>query len=289
MALSKVDLETYRDKSFIVEPFSDELLTPLGYDLSPGYVVLVPESPDEEAAVLFSSADTEEPGAVKEESFTIPGHRGVILITRENVCLTGKPLATLHGRSRVTQEGVVVNPVTVDPNWSGRLILYFYNTSRRGVDVSTEGGIATLIFHAVESMTTEKPGSSTTKALLKNSRLDERILQRLLAYVNGLTNTAAEEAYQRRAEDLQGKFHVEYAESTKPRRLQRIKYYVSLRVFQRRSWFEVAVMLLVALAVTFGIPFVFPEISPELGDRLESAGLIMTVLTAVIMYTIFRK
>ena len=286
MALSKVDLERCRDEQYIIEPFDDDLLTPLGYDLSPGYVVLVPEKPGEEAEVLFQSSDTA-PDTPEKTSFKIPGHRGVMLITRENVCLTGKLLATLHGRSRVTQEGVVVNPVTVDPNWSGRLILYFYNTSKREVEVSTKRGVATLIFHSVESMTTDKPGSSTTKALLTNSRLDKRIQQKLLKYVEGLTNTAAEESYQKDAAELQRKFHVEAA--TKPPRLERIKYYVGRRIFHRRSWFEVGVMLLVALALGFGIPVVLPDISPEFRDRLDSALIFLSVLVAVIMYRIFRK
>lgn len=160
MALSDRDLRHCRNRLYIVEPFNEELLTPLGYDLSPGFVVGLPKEPDGELEQLYPPRDESIDSSGDDRPyFSVSPRRGVVLVTKECVYLTGKLIATVHGRSRVTQDGIVVNPVTVDPNYSGQLILYFHNLSDKVVKVLGTSAVATLIFHKVGWKTESQPNS----------------------------------------------------------------------------------------------------------------------------------
>ena len=182
MALSDKDLARYKDWLYIIDPFNKKLLTPLGYDVSPGYVLKLqqPGGPKQDEVLLSD--------AVKKDTFVIPAKRSVIVITKEQVYLTGKLLATLHGRSRITQEGVVVNPVTVDPNWTGALTLYFYNTSNRDVEIDASKGIATLIFHTLKTRTKKHPDSRGLVKVLDKSGLTDKQRRLLKDYAHSLVD-----------------------------------------------------------------------------------------------------
>lgn len=190
MALSDVDLRRQRGYLYTISPFDERLLTPLGYDVRPGFVI----TPDT-AEVLYASDGTDpQHGSA---SFTIPAGRAVTVVTEERLYLTGKLIATLHGRSRITARGILTNPVTVDPNWNGRLILHFYNSSCEDVTVPTMAGIATLIVHSVKTKTKSKAARGATRELLREGedRYSKKVRDEIITYLERFDDSADESQY----------------------------------------------------------------------------------------------
>ena len=192
MALSNKDLIKHKNKLFTVEPFSEEQLTPLGYDLRVGYAI----TPDGED-VLFPKDIRDASNYQNQEMIRIPAKKGVVIVTRERVYLTGKLIATVHGRARITAKGIFVNPVTVDPHWNGKLILYFYNTNNEDVEIPSRWAVATLIFHSVETSTPHHTRNTATRQLLEDgsSRYSEAVTNKILIYLNHYEDSDEEKRY----------------------------------------------------------------------------------------------
>lgn len=191
MALSNGDLEKHRNVLYAIQPLDQRFLTPLGIDVRPGFVI-----ERETANTLFPVERLTQGNYNKQPAFTIKAKTAVLVITRERVYLSPKLLATLHGRSSITGKGVFVNPVTVDPNWNGRLILHFYNTSEQEVEVPTDDGIATLIFHSLETPTDHHARNSGTHELLRDpDRYGRDVTHKMLKYLNFYESSSEEQRY----------------------------------------------------------------------------------------------
>ena len=129
MALSDVDLREHRDRRFVIEPWKNSSVTPTGYDLRFGFGLVLPD---------HKGGTALQPTRLPMDStstLTIPEGRGALLVTVERIFLSGKVMGTIHGKARWSATGLITPSVTVDPNFgaqgdSGRLFLYFFNSSR---------------------------------------------------------------------------------------------------------------------------------------------------------------
>ena len=164
MALSNLDFNEHRNRRFVIEPFKESSLTPIGYDLRFGYGIVLPQKPGEKVVVP-------EPIGLQAKSLLIPDHHGALFVTVERMRLSGKMLGTIHGKSRFSAKGLITQSVTVDPNFgaaqnSGRLFLYFYNTSPFPITINEKDPIATLILSSLETETNAEPSSKTYEDIL---------------------------------------------------------------------------------------------------------------------------
>jgi deoxycytidine triphosphate deaminase len=176
MAYSSEDFFTNYRKTFVIAPFKPSQVTPLGYDLRLGFMVNA-----DSASELKSTTEPTEPKFV----FVIKPEQSVIAVTLERIFLSGKVLATVHARARLSLRGVVLSAVTVDPNFGqpklddesvpgSRLLLRLKNTSKHDVTLTTEDdAIATLIVHEVQTETNRRPVNSGIDDLLKRIGEDD--------------------------------------------------------------------------------------------------------------------
>jgi deoxycytidine triphosphate deaminase len=166
MALSDLDFQEHRNRRFVIEPFKESSLTPTGYDLRFGFGIILPQKIGDSVGV---------PGAIGMQSKTllIPEHHGALFVTVERMRLSGKVLGTIHGKSRFSAKGLITQSVTVDPNfgaaqYSGRLFLYFYNTSPFGIHINEKDPIATLVLSSLDTETHAEPASKTYEDILSH-------------------------------------------------------------------------------------------------------------------------
>jgi deoxycytidine triphosphate deaminase len=169
MAYSSEDFFTNYRKTFVIAPFKPSQVTPLGYDLRLGFMVNA-----DSAAALTKKGEGTDPKV----SFVVQPEQSVIAVTLERIFLSGKVLATVHARARLSLRGIVLNAVTVDPNFGqpklddenspgSRLLLRLKNTSKHPVTLTTEDdAIATLIVHEVQTETNRRPVNSGIEDLL---------------------------------------------------------------------------------------------------------------------------
>ncbi|MGH1432740.1 MAG: dCTP deaminase [Neptuniibacter sp.] len=188
MALSDIDLKKQRQKRFVIEPWKKEQCSPLGYDQRMGFII-DPESAEELYPKDFNKNEIVD--------ITIKAHKSVVVVTQERIYLTGSVIGTVHARSGISAKGVLVNSVTVDPHWNGRLILTFCNSSNQDITIQSDKGMATLILHSVETETDHSGHKSETKQLLQDrSRYSSDVSTKILTYLNEYESTDGERRYQ---------------------------------------------------------------------------------------------
>lgn len=179
MAYSAEDFFSNYRKTFVIAPFKPSQVTPLGYDLRLGFLVNADDAKD-----LRATSEATESKSV----FSIKADQSVIAVTLERIFLSGKVLATVHARARLSLRGLVLSAVTVDPNFGqpkldkpddergpgSRLLLRLKNTSKHEVTLTTEDdSIATLIVHEVQTETNRRPVNSNVDDLLKRIAEDD--------------------------------------------------------------------------------------------------------------------
>jgi len=144
---------------------------------------------------------------------TIRAHQSVVVVTLERIYLTGRVIGTVHARSGISAKGVIVNSVTVDPKWNGRLLLTFCNSSDKNITIQSNKGMATLILHSVETETKNSGHKSETKQLLQDhERYSSSVSNKILTYLNEYKDTTGEKRYQKAREYtkwFRGKSYIE--------------------------------------------------------------------------------
>lgn len=202
MALSDQDILEYRNRRFVIEPFKDRSVTPTGYDLRFGFGIILPQAKGDKIGI---------PSAIgmQPRTLTVPQHHGALFVTLERVRLSGRLLGTIHGKSRFSAKGLISQAVTVDPNFgaardSGRLFLYFYNTSPFAISVSEKDPIATLVLTTLETETSAQPASQTYEDILRHYDTSyksfmgksERVCDLIRKYLDDYKESEGERAFE---------------------------------------------------------------------------------------------
>jgi deoxycytidine triphosphate deaminase len=203
MALSNLDILEHRNRRFVIEPFKHSSVTPIGYDLRIGYGIVLPQEKNEKIGKLDFI------GMQPVRKLMIPKHHGALFVTLERVRLSGKLLGTIHGKSRYSAKGLITQSVTVDPNFgqaknSGRLFLYFYNTSPFSIEISEKDPIATLVLSSLESETADEPETKTYEDILMHydksyesiHQSESRVCDPIREYLKQYETTPGETAFE---------------------------------------------------------------------------------------------
>ncbi|MEQ8440581.1 MAG: hypothetical protein RIM33_11875 [Alphaproteobacteria bacterium] len=162
MAYSDLDIKKRFLTRFCITPFepNTQQLTPVGYDLTIGAAIVLTREIRENGDIIdkFVKTSRFDDGG-DEIDLDIPPNTGVVIATHERIFSSGRSLATVHGRSRMTARGLVVNSVTIDPNFDGNILIYMYNATNAVQKIRSHERVLTLIFHGVETETTKEPNT----------------------------------------------------------------------------------------------------------------------------------
>ncbi|MBW4678723.1 MAG: deoxycytidine deaminase [Microcoleus vaginatus WJT46-NPBG5] len=127
------------EKGIAIEPFEKKSLTPVGYDLRVG-------------KRGFSLKNKRELNIEGKTKIEIQPNDTVVIETLESVSLSKKIGATIHSMaSLVVLQGLSHISTTIDPGWSGKLLISFHNYRDSFVELEFKEVFCTVCFYRVES------------------------------------------------------------------------------------------------------------------------------------------
>lgn len=127
------------ERGILIEPFEDKYLTPVGYDLRVG-------------KKGFSWNSKEEVDIEGKRRIEIKPNDTIVIETLESVSLSKEVGATIHSMAtRVITQGLSQISTTIDPGWTGRLLISFHNYRDSSVELRLGDSFCTICFYRVES------------------------------------------------------------------------------------------------------------------------------------------
>ena len=144
--LSDVDIqeaikerENDSKQGICIDPFEEKYLTPVGYDLRVGLKG-------------FSWKNKRELNIETDLKITIESQDTVIIETLEEVSLSKKIGGTVHSMvSRVVPEGLSHISTTVDPGWTGKMLISIHNHLDTSVELEFKESFCTLCFYEIKT------------------------------------------------------------------------------------------------------------------------------------------
>ena len=136
---SDIDIKNRINKDFAILPFDEANINPIGYDLSIG-------------KIIFSKKN----GLIKETEdgiYIIKPNDTIHILTNELIWLSGRISGTLHSRTSLSYKGLSNISTTIDPNWTGQLLLTFTNLTSNKISINKNKPICTLNLYRVDTET----------------------------------------------------------------------------------------------------------------------------------------
>ncbi len=122
-----------------IDPFEEKYLTPVGYDLRVGLKG-------------FSWKNKCEIDIEKEKYIKIQPNDTVVIETLESVSLSKEVSATIHAMvSKAVVYGLSHISTTIDPGWTGKLLISVSNYRDSSVELRFRDSFCTVCFHKMES------------------------------------------------------------------------------------------------------------------------------------------
>lgn len=107
----------------------------------------------------------------EDEAFFLHPGQLALAVTHESVTLPANIVGWLDGRSSLARLGLMVHVTAhrIDPGWSGRIVLEFYNSGRLPLALRPHMPIGALSFETL-SGPAEKPYNKRADAKYKNQQ-----------------------------------------------------------------------------------------------------------------------
>ncbi|MEH2234505.1 MAG: deoxycytidine deaminase [Nostoc sp.] len=126
-------------KGIYIDPFEEKYLTPVGYDLRVGLKG-------------FSWKNKREMDIQKEREIEIEPNDTVVIETLESISLSKEVGATIHAMvSKAVLYGLSHISTTIDPGWTGKLLISVSNYRDTPVVLRFTDSFCTVCFHKMES------------------------------------------------------------------------------------------------------------------------------------------
>lgn len=183
-----IDLRRYNERWFVTYPLCDTSITPAGYDLRIGAAVVLRNNDPPEAELVFSEH------GLNVEKIEIPPNSSLLVVTREFVWLSGRVSGLLFCRGSYATLGVSIAATTIDPNWSGQMVMRINNVNQhRGIEIFTAQPFCTMSLFWTSSRTGTLPTGGPRSLFRNISWLYGETAKSLLTeYVNTSENNRAE-------------------------------------------------------------------------------------------------
>ncbi|QIR39213.1 deoxycytidine deaminase [Tolypothrix sp. PCC 7910] len=129
-------------KGIYINPFEEKYLTPVGYDLRVG-------------VKGFSWQSKREIDIEQEKKIEIKPNDTVIIETLESISLSKEIGANIHAMvSKSVIYGLSHISTTIDPGWTGKLLISIHNFRDSSVELRFRDSFCTVCFYKVESEST---------------------------------------------------------------------------------------------------------------------------------------
>ncbi|MCX6151503.1 MAG: hypothetical protein NTX22_13310 [Ignavibacteriales bacterium] len=118
-----------------LSPFIEESLTPIGYDLRIGYEYSISSR-----ANKFKIKDDEE--------FKVKPNETAFITTLEKLTMPSNKMYSglVVSKVSITAKGIINDTTTIDPDWSGNLLLVLHNLSKNEITLKQGQQVSTIVF-----------------------------------------------------------------------------------------------------------------------------------------------
>lgn len=148
-------------KEISISNFEEESLTPVGYDLRIG-------------GKAFSWKRLQELIVGRGSPLRIEPHDTVVVETYESVQLSKNISGTLHAMATLTlRRGLSHISTTVDPGWTGKLLIALHNNLDTPVELNFKDIFCTICFYQLQSEARKDVGRSPNRKDIWDELLDK--------------------------------------------------------------------------------------------------------------------
>lgn len=165
MRLNDADIEKYmQEGKIIIDPTpSIDRISGVSVDLTLGNKFRVFEAYNascidlsgskEQIASVIDQVMSDEIELNEENGFVLQPSEFALSVTHESVTLADNIVGWLDGRSSLARLGLMVHATAhrIDPGWSGKIVLEFYNAGRMPLVLKPHMGIGALNFELLSS------------------------------------------------------------------------------------------------------------------------------------------
>ena len=135
---SDKDIRKALGKDIVIDPFTEESLTPIGYDFRVGSYVFSLEH-----GLLEARAG----------SYALPAKSTVQILTREALWVSSRLAGTFHSKVSLVSKGLSHVSTTLDPQWYGPLLITLRNNTDKPISIREGDEFVTLVFSRVRTPT----------------------------------------------------------------------------------------------------------------------------------------
>lgn len=139
--MTDVDINKALGKDIVIEPFLEDLLTPVGYDFTVGDFVFSLEK-----GLL----------ELKDGVYHLPPKSTIQILTKESLWVSNRIGGTFHSKVSLVSKGLSHISTTLDPGWYGPLLITFRNNMDQQIPIKIDDAFVTLIFFKVLTPTQSK-------------------------------------------------------------------------------------------------------------------------------------
>ena len=136
--LTDVDIKKLLGRDIVIEPYTPDSLTPIGYDFTVGDFAFSLETG------LLKLADGK---------YVLPPKNTVQILTTESLWVSSRIAGTFHSKVSLVSKGLSHISTTLDPGWYGPLLITVRNNMDKGFPIKVGSPFVTLIFARVLSPT----------------------------------------------------------------------------------------------------------------------------------------
>lgn len=139
--LTDTDIKRALGRHIWIQPYNEDNLTPVGYDFSVAdFVYSLQSGPIEPINSLYE---------------ILPGET-VLILTKELLWVSKRIGGSFHSKVSLVSKGFSHISTTLDPDWSGRLLIAMTNQSKQKLNLHEGETFVTLILFYTRSMATKR-------------------------------------------------------------------------------------------------------------------------------------
>lgn len=170
--LSDVDIRKALGKDIVIEPFAEELLTPIGYDFTVGEYVF---------SLEYGLLE------IKGGSYQLPPKSTIQILTKESLWVSGKIGGTFHSKVSLVSKGLSHISTTLDPGWYGPLLITFRNNTDNILLLKSGDSFVTLVFSQLKTPTKSphnKPQSRQDILVAQLKEQEQNYIDKIAGVIN---------------------------------------------------------------------------------------------------------
>lgn len=130
--MSDIDIKQALNSDIVIEPYSEDGLTPIGYDFCVGEFIY---------SLEYGLLEC------KEDIYELPPKSTVQILTKESLWVSKRIGGTFHSKVSLVSKGLSHISTTLDPEWYGPLLITLRNNTDKPIKLGKDDTFVTLLFY----------------------------------------------------------------------------------------------------------------------------------------------